>query len=463
MIRTLVSVSSLLAGIGVLLMGLALLGTSLGVRAVREGYPDSTTGLIMASYFAGFIIGSWICPGMIRRIGPIRSYAALAAIAAVCTFLHALLVTPAAWAALRCAVGICLVGLYLVVESWLNSVAPGHRRGQVFAAYMMVTLGAHAFGQFLLLLDPAADLAAFGIAAAFFSLGLVPVALTRLPQPTPVEAPTVHLGQLIERAPLSLVGALVAGLVTSGFWGLGAVFATRSGLETGQIVTFMVTLVAGGVLLQWPVGHLSDRYDRRYVLLGVAVLGTLASLFAALAHGLGPRWLFASIFVVGGLIFTIYGLSVAYLNDRIHSAAVVDASRGILLVFGIGAFAGPMLAGLAMRAAGPVGLLYYAAFVLGAFAVYAAVAVRHTRPVPEDERTPFMPMNRTSQAVIDLDPRVEAAEAADASGAAGDTGEGAGGPEAGIRPDPHAGTPAVPGDAGPEPDTPRNGDSDRSG
>lgn len=418
MIRTLFSISSLLSGIGLLLMGLALLGTSLGLRAVQEGFPDAITGLIMASYFAGFIIGSYVCPGLIHRIGPIRTYAALAAIGSVCAFLHALLIFPVAWAILRCIVGICLVGLYMVVESWLNSMVPNQRRGQVFAVYMMVTLGAHALGQFLLLLDPTAQVAAFGIAAAFFSLGLVPVALTRLPQPAPVEAPTpLHLRYFLANAPLSFAGALVAGLVTSSFWALGAVFAIRAGLEPREIVIFMVTLVAGGVVLQWPIGHLSDRYDRRVVLLVVAALGAVASLFAGLSYGLGSAWLYGSIFVVGGLIFSLYALSVAYLNDRIHTSAVLEASRGILLVFGIGAFLGPMIAGVSMTFVGPAGLLYYAALVLCGFVLYTLRAIRESTPVPEQERSTFMPMNRTSQAALELDPRMEAAVAEEHAGA----------------------------------------------
>lgn len=418
MIRTLFSISSLLFGIGLVLMGLALLGTALGLRAVQEGYEDSTTGMIMASYFAGFIIGSYLCPGLIRRIGPIRGYAALAAIGSVCAFLHALLVFPLAWGALRCVTGVCLVGLYMAVESWLNGMAPNARRGQIFAVYMMVTLGAHALGQFLLLLDPGAQIAAFGIAAAFFSLGLVPVALTRLPQPAPVEAPAVHLGEILASAPLSLAGALVAGLVTSAFWGLGAVFASRIGLEAPQVVAFMVMLVAGGVLLQWPIGRLSDRYDRRRVLVAVAALAALASLVAALTHGLGRGWLYTSAFEVGGLIFTLYALSAAYLNDRIHSRAALDASRGILLVFGVGAFAGPMIAGLCMQLLGPSGLLYYSALCLAAFALYAARAIRGAAPVPEEERSTFIPMNRTSQAVLEMDPRLGPAAGPPAAGPA---------------------------------------------
>lgn len=408
MIRTLFSISSLLCGIALVLMGLALLGTSLGIRAVEEHYSDAVMGFVMASYFAGFVIGSFILPPLVRRIGPIRTYAALAAIGAVCAFMHALLVTPIAWAALRCVMGISMVGIYMVIESWLNGMVPNQRRGKIFGVYMMVTLGAQALGQFLLLLDPGATIAAFGIAASFFSLGIVPVALTRRTQPAIVEAPTIHLAELRRRAPLSLAAALVAGLVTASFWGLGAVFASRTGLPASQVAAFMAALVSGGVLLQWPVGHFSDRHDRCKVMIAVAVLGTAAAVFASFAWRLGAGWLYVSAATVGGMIFTLYGLAVAYVNDRIHSEVALDAARGILLVFGIGSSAGPVLAGLAMEFGGPSGLPVFVAVVLGLFVLYAIRAARRETPVARGERSTFIPMDQTSQVALELDPRLTA-------------------------------------------------------
>jgi MFS family permease len=406
MIRTLFSISSLLCGIALVLMGLALLGTSLGIRAVAEHYSDAVMGFVMASYFAGFVIGSFILPPLVRRIGPIRTYAALAAIGSVCAFMHALMVDPYAWAALRCITGISMVGIYMVVESWLNGMVPNQRRGKVFGVYMMVTLGAQALGQFLLLLDPAATMAAFGIAASFFSLGIVPVTLTRRAQPAMVEAPAIHFAELRRRAPLSLAAALVAGLVTASFWGLGAVFASRAGLPASQVAAFMAALVAGGVLLQWPVGHFSDRHDRRHVMIAVAVLGIAAALFASFAWRLGAVWLYLSAAALGGMIFTLYGLAVAYVNDRVDSAVALDAARAILLVFGIGSSAGPVLAGLAMEFGGPSGLPLFAAAVFGLFSFYAIRGSRTEPPEARAERSTFIPMDQTSQVVLELDPRL---------------------------------------------------------
>jgi MFS family permease len=292
MIRTLYAVSSLLTGIGLLLMGLALLSTALGVRAVSEGYNDTITGLIMASYFAGFILGSYVCPRLIRRIGPIRSFTALAAIGSVSAFLPTLILHPVVWAVLRFITGVALVGLYMILESWLNHISPNEKRGKIFAAYMIVTLLAHAAGQFLLLFDPQAQNTAFGIAATFFSLGLVPVALTRLPEPRPIPAPALHLRHIISLSPLSVAVALASGMTTSSFWALGAVFANRIGMTGEDIVYFMAITISGGVLLQWPIGHFSDYIDRRLVLTIVSVLAAITAFSVALVHNMSQTWLY---------------------------------------------------------------------------------------------------------------------------------------------------------------------------
>ena len=411
MIRTVSTISSLLLGIGLLLMGLALLSTSLGVRAVAEGYNDTVTGLIMACYFGGFIVGSYLCPRLIRRIGPIRSYAALAAIGAVAAFLPTLLVHPIIWALLRFIVGTALVGLYMVLESWLNSISPNEKRGQVFAIYMIVTLLAYALGQFLLLFDPHAQTTAFGIAAVFFSLGLIPIALTRLPEPQLVPVPALNLQHIISLSPLSAAGALAGGLATSSFWALGAVFANRIGLTGEGIVRFMAITIFGGVLLQWPIGRLSDYVDRRIVLTTVSTLAAVAALTAALVYTRSQTtWLYGVMFVLGGLLFPIYSLSVAHLNDRVQPDDALDASRSVLLTYGFGALFGPILAGAAMTLFGPVGLYYYLTFILCGFGVFAALRIRASEPVPEEERSTFMPMTRTSQAVLELDPRNELPE-----------------------------------------------------
>lgn len=405
--RTLAAISSLLLGIGISLMGIGLLVTVLGVRAVAEGFPDIVTGLVMSAYFAGFVFGTYACPPLVRRVGPIRAYTALAALASVGIFAHSMVVHPVAWALLRFMTGACIVGLYMVLESWLNSETPNEQRGQVLAWYMIISLAALGLGQVLLLADPAAGPTAFGLAAAFLALGLVPVAITRLPEPVPVSAPYGSLRSLLGQSPLSVAGALAAGLATSAFWGMGAVFAQRIGLTADGVAAFMGVTIFGGLLLQLPVGRLSDHVDRRLVLLAVAVLASIAAVITTVASG---AMFYLGAFLLGGFAFSLYGLSVAYLNDRVPHEQLLDSSRGMLLVYGVGAATGPALAGALMDRWGPAWLTGFIAAVLAAFSVFAAHRVRVSEPVPEEEREPFVPMTRTSQAALEMDPRTVSAE-----------------------------------------------------
>lgn len=407
MLRTLYTLSSLLLGIGLLLMGLALLSTAMGVRAVAVGYNDSVTGLIMASYFGGFVAGSYLCPRLIRRIGPIRSYAAFAAIGAVAAFLPTIVVNPLLWAGLRFIIGTAMIGLYMVLESWLNATTPNDIRGRVFATYMTVTLVAFALGQFLLLLDPGAQTTAFGIAGAFFSLGLIPIALTRLPEPRAVPEVALHLTQLIRLSPLSVAGAMVSGLTTSSFWALGAVFAYRIGLTGTSVVYFMAITIFGGVILHWPIGRLSDFVDRRLVLTAVAIMALVVALIGSIVYSRNVVGLYGVMFILGGMLFPMYSLSVAYLNDRVQADAALDASRGVLLTYGFGALFGPILAGVTMSLLGPAGLFYYLVIILGGFVLFAILRTLAREAVPEAERSSYLPMTRTSQAALELDPRLD--------------------------------------------------------
>ncbi|MGH8662962.1 MAG: hypothetical protein ACREUX_01730, partial [Burkholderiales bacterium] len=218
---------SLLFGIGLLLVGIGLLFPVLGLRAAVAEFPVWVTGLVMSAYFAGFVLGTYLCPALIRRVGYIRAFAAMASIASTMPLLHALFVDPWAWGALRLLTGMCIVGLYMVIESWLNSLAPNNQRGKIFAAYMATTHIAMAFGQALILVGDRFGFVPFALASVLLSLALVPVTLTRVLEPKPVAAPRLGLRNLYETSPLGVVGATVSGLVNGAFFGMGAVFADR--------------------------------------------------------------------------------------------------------------------------------------------------------------------------------------------------------------------------------------------
>lgn len=404
MISVFFSLSSLLTGIGILLVGSGFLGTALGLRAGVEGFGDAITGLVMSSYFLGFILGAFVCPPLIRRTGHIRAFATLAAVASVTATAHGLWVTPWSWAALRLVNGVCVMGLFTVVESWINDVTPRERRGRVFSLYIAVTLAAGALAQLLILGVDIRALEPFALCAVLFSLGLVPVALTRLPQPEPTEAPSTGLGWLYRISPLGFAGTILSGLANSAFWGMGAVFAHRAGFSTLHLVSFMAATITGGAVLQWPIGQLSDLRDRRAVLIGVSFAGAGVSLLALALLPVSPIGVIACGFLYGGFGFSLYAVSVAHVNDHLGPGQVLEATRGLLLLYGLGATAGPTAAGIWMSAVGAPGLLLHFALCLGGLGLFGWHRCRVRPPVPATEQTAFVPLARTSPAVLELEP-----------------------------------------------------------
>jgi MFS family permease len=399
------SVFSLLVASAILLVGIGAFFTALGLRAAVAEFSTIATGLVMSSYFAGFILGTFVCPALIRRVGHIRAFAAMASVASTTAIVHAIVVDPWVWALLRLAAGVCLVGLYMVMESWLNVLAPNEARGRVFAIYMAVTLVAMGVGQFLVLAGDIVGFVPLGLVSILLSLALVPVAMTRTPEPRPVTVPKMSIARLYRISPLGVSAALASGLLNSAFFGMGAVFAQRIGLTEASVAAFMSATIFGGALLQWPVGHASDRNDRRRVL---ALVCALAAALAVGAHALAfvsTAWLIACGFLYGGLVFTIYGLSVALVNDRISQDEVLEAASSLLLVHGIGAALGPAIAGVFMDLFGPGSLLLYFALVLAVAAGFALWRIRAGAPLPLEQQHEYVTMVGSSPVVMELDPR----------------------------------------------------------
>lgn len=401
------SISSLLLSISILLIGVGLLNTLLGVRGLLEGFSETVIGFIMSSYFLGFIVGTYLCPTIIRRVGHIRTFTALAAIGASATLCHALLVDAAAWAGLRFVTGICMVGLYMVVESWLNAQTLHQRRGRVFAWYMAITLAALAFSQFFLLIGEKSGFIPFILAALMFTLGLVPIALTEMREPRPVEVAVLGLAWLYRISPLGVAGAFSAGLVGGAFWGMGAVFGQGIGLTAAGIAGFLGATIMGGALLQWPIGHLSDRHDRRHVLMIVCVVAAILAILLMWAQATSMIVLFVCSFLFGGFFFSIYSLSVAHVNDYLGPADVLPATQGLLLINGIGAALGPVMVGWCMDRFGLMSLLVFFALVCVMLGVFALYLTRQLPTSPIEQQGAFVAMTRTSPMVLEMDPRTE--------------------------------------------------------
>jgi MFS family permease len=298
----------------------------------------------------------------------------------------------------------------MVIESWLNDLALPGSRGRLFGIYMGVSLLALALGQFLILVSDLRSFVPFAIACVLFSLSLVPLALTRLLEPAPVQAPIVHPVELYRAAPLGVIGAGAAGLVNGAFWGMAPLFALGAGLSGPGIAAFMSAAILGGALLQWPIGNYSDNHDRRRVLAVVSAGTALVAAAMYAAVGASRPVFIAGAFLFGGLMFSIYSLSVALVHDRLERSQALEATRALLLIHGIGAAAGPVLAGMLMDWLSPLLLLVYFGVVTTALAVFSAVVVRRTPAPVAEEQSHFVPMVRTSQAAVDLHPAAAAGE-----------------------------------------------------
>ena len=393
MFAAVASTWTLLLGIALIMMGNGLQGTLLGLRATLEGFPIATTGLVMTGYYVGFVAGSFVVPKLVKNVGHIRVFAALASIASGAVLLHALLVQPLAWTLFRVITGFCFAGLYVVTESWLNDAATNETRGQLLSVYMVLVFGGMAGGQFLLLLADPRSFELFIAVSLLVSVALVPIALTASRAPR-FDLPS-NLGwrELYQISPLGVVGALTVGMAHAAFFGMGAVYANQVGLSVEQLSTFMAAVLIGGMAFQWPIGRLSDRFDRRQVITAV----TFVSAFAALAMVLlGESSLpvrLALIVVFGGSSLPLYALCLAHANDHLAPEQIVAASATMVLVSGVGLCIGPLLAGSFMTAAGPPGLFAFIALAhatVGGFALY-----RMTRrdSLPLDEQRHYGPMS----------------------------------------------------------------------
>ncbi len=376
---------ALLLGVALLQIGNGLQGTLLGVRAQLEGFPTVVTGILMSGYYAGFLAGSTLAPRLVARVGHVRVFAALASLASTAILIHALLVNPATWVAIRLVTGFCYAGLFVVAESWLNEQSSNQTRGQMLSVYMVASTGGLALGQALLNAADPGGTELFILVSILVSLALIPILLAEVKAP-PFEA-HAHVGirELYRISPLGLVGVVTAVMAYGAFFGMGPVYGATLGLSVREISTFMGLTLLGGVVLQFPIGRLSDRFDRRRVITATAFLAALAALVASLMAGWSEVGLLLAIALLGGAMIPMYSLSVAHTNDFLEHRQIVEASGTLMLVAGIGASFGPVSASLAMELVGPNGLFWWIAIlhaVLGGFALWR-MTQRPAKPLEE--------------------------------------------------------------------------------
>lgn len=406
MFRYLRATSSLLLSTAFLLASIGLLGILIPVRGAQGGFNEALLGAFAAVYYVGFLIGTFVIPALVRRIGHIRAFAFGATCAGAVGLLHALTLSSEVWLALRLIDGVMMVGLYTIIESWLNAATPGRYRGTVFAVYMMVNSGGLAFSQ-LLLRIPGEPFVLFTLVALLAGAAILPVVLTRQPQPALRTAPRLRLRRLFALAPAGGAGALLAGLSSGAFFGLAPVYAIDMGLDTAGVSLYMMIGILGGALLQTPLGYGSDHVDRRLALAGVG-FAACALAITMVFFGSHQRAALMLIFLYCGASFAIYPMSVAHLVDHLSEDELLGASSSVYFLYGLGSVFGPMVVGLAMTQIGARALPAWFALttaILGVYALYRYRTFRRTQVRPNT----FTPMMQTTRTVM---------EAAAAAGAA---------------------------------------------
>ena len=385
MFQVLTSVWALLLGIVLIMLGNGMHFTLIGLRGGIEGFSASELAVITSGYFIGFLSGARLTPLLIQRVGHVRVFAALGSFMSAGLIAFTLLAEPWAWTLLRILIGFSMSGIYVAAESWLNNAATNENRGKLLSAYMIAqTLGIIG-AQGLLTLGDAATSALFIGASILVSVSFAPILLSISPAPAVEVARPMSLRKLFVSSPLGTVGIFLLGSVYATQSGMGAVFGTQIGLSAAQIALFVAMLFGGALLLQYPVGWLSDRMDRRMLIFGAASLGA-ASCAIGYVMGQNQVSLLAAAFFAGGVTTPLYALFLAYTNDFLSSEDMPAASGGLVFTFGLGAIAGPMVTGWAMQWIGPFAFWLTLGATFAGIALYALYRMTQ-RAAPSVEET----------------------------------------------------------------------------
>jgi len=405
------SIVALLLGVGLLLIGHGTLITMVPLRAVTEAFTSLQIGLLGAAYYLGFVVGCVGTPFVILRAGHIRTFTALVALATASALILPLAIDFWPWFGARVIMGVSLAGLFMVIESWLNDRASNDNRGLVFGAYIAVNYGAIAIGQLIVTAGDTNGFETFLAAGLALVLATIPVALTRSAQPAPIALVRFKPVDLFKRSPVAFVGVSMIGLATGAFWTLAALFVVQSGMSSDDAALFVAFAVVGGMLAQWPIGHLSDRFDRRYVLFGLLLLSAMIGLAIGFLP-LGRIEMLIAAVPLGGTLLSGYSIAIAHAFDHAERSEFVETSAGLLFANGVGSMIGPIAASALMGAVGAGGLFAFAAAAQVGLAGFVYYRVRQRGPVVGEHKVGFT-VGATSQAGGVLTPDGYAEESPD--------------------------------------------------
>ncbi len=384
-VNILKSTWSLFLGMAFLMLGNGLQGTLVSWRANYEGFSSSTTGWIMTAYYLGFLAGSFLTTKLVRRVGHVRVFAALASLASAAMLIQILLINPSSWFLMRLLTGFCFAGTYVIVEGWLNERSDNNTRGRILSYYMMVSYGGLAGGQWLLNVADPADFALFLLASILLSFALVPVLITRTHGPDLIENESMSPRKLFRIAPAGVASIMLSSIAQGAMFGMGAVYAANAGMSVSQTALFMGVFIAFGAVSHWPLGWLSDQIDRRLVVV-IASFITVALSVALLRLDKQSTLFIITFGLLGAMVLPIYSLGVAHTNDRLRTDQMSNASSTIVLLYGVGAAIGPISVGYIINIFGNSSYIVYLGVINLVTGILVSFWIYRREAVPEEQQ-----------------------------------------------------------------------------
>jgi MFS family permease len=392
---------ALLLSATILSMGTGLMDSLLTINMRLNGYENHIIGLVMSANYLGIILGTVFCQLIVQQVGHIRAFAVFAAFLTVIAIVHGLHLSAWLWAILRIFNGLCVTGLCMVLESWLNEKVEYDFRGRLLSIYMVLGYFGSGSGQLFLNLGDVQGQTIFMLAAIFFAICLVPISITRGGNPQPLDVPRYNMVKLFQLAPLSMVGCFVAGMIKGSFYAMGPVFALDIGLPVSQVSILMSITIWSGLIFQIPVGYISDRIDRLTLLGAIGFIVMLVGIGIAVLGRTGLLVLIPFT-VCFGIVFTIYPVALAKAQDNIEKKEIVSVCAALILFFGVGACLGPIMASFIMSKTGPFSLYFFMAGC-GGIVGAAALACRKKWPCINEKQAPYICIHGTSPVVSKID------------------------------------------------------------
>ena len=392
--RVLISFAALFLSVILLQLSTGGVGPLDAISGITLDFSTAQVGLLGSAHFLGFFIGCWWAPRLMGSVGHSRAFAAFTAAGAIGLLAHMLVIDPYAWAVMRVASGVCVAGCYTVIEAWLQAKVTNETRGRMMGTYRVADMGASLVAQLMISVLEPASYVSYNILALLCCASLLPLTLTRVSQPETPAAPRLRPRLALECSPLAAFGVVVAALSSATFRMVGPIYGQQVGLALDQIAIFLAAFVLGGAVAQYPVGWLSDRYDRRHVLIGLSVAAIISCAITALSHDLPTSGILATAFFFGLTTFPIYSVSAAHAHDFADSSQRVELSAALMFFYAIGAIAAPIVASWLMTAFGPYSMFVMIAAGHAALVLFGLRRMR-ARPTRE-ERTRYVWSPRTS-------------------------------------------------------------------